>query len=134
MMKSRALILTLCLCFVMTFGQCTCNPVATAANSDLFPFLRDDLAVSCCQCLAISTTQVPSDLFLCPNQDAGSLQSNPDGLEASALNESCLCGIDAAECRQALNNGEELLLQSTCVQENGPCEADCNGILAFPQP
>lgn len=134
MMSMRFIRIFWCIVFVLGFGQCTCNPVATAANSDLLPFLRDDLAVNCCQCLATSTTQVPNSLFLCPETDAGLENGTTEDPEASALQVGCLCGSDAAECRQALNDGEELLLQGTCVQENGPCELECNGILAFPQP
>jgi hypothetical protein len=118
----------------MVFGgiRCTCNPVATSANSDFFSFLRDDLALACCNCLASATIDVPDRLFQCQTGDGGILSDGGQGQGADLQESTCLCGEDATSCRELLNNGGELALQGACVQENGPCGIECDGVLAYP--
>jgi hypothetical protein len=124
----------ICFLIALPWGivQCTCNPLAAGAGSELLSFLRDDLAVDCCNCLARESTVVASTVLLCPQSDAG---TNPDSgqiVSSASLTSPCLCGDDASSCREILNEGGELTLQGSCVQENGPCASACDGILAYP--
>jgi len=107
-----------------------CDPTAALTQTPLFGELRDDLIAECCNCL--------SDKWIIPESESGVCPDGTPGIPSR-----CLCGSDAATCREQLSAEKTVTLLGACVYdearfdggtvEPGPCADACRGVLAFPE-
>ena len=109
---------------------CTCSPGAIAAESPAFAYFRDDFVQGCCNCLSRESVVVKDPDAACPEAlaDAAVDGGEPRG----PIETSCLCGDDAASCREKLNAGDAISVVGLCVDRDTACQAACDGVLAYP--
>ncbi len=132
-----------------------CQPRGVLTQSQVFDFVRDDLASACCNCLASSHQSVPHPAFVCPGAlpddihlarvDGGYLDDGTEPPPDLVLDTPCLCGTDtsAGTCRARLSRGGDedlpgdagpayIDIVGLCVDVAGVCHAECDGVLAYP--
>lgn len=87
------------------------------ANLDWFGW-REDLITECCTCLADADT--PDENETCT---------------ADATATECLCGIAGSQCvAELLAEGTGgIRVVGACTQVDGPCFAQCEGVLVYPE-
>ncbi len=109
------LLLLLCL-LASTFFGLGCSR-EDQANLDWFGW-RETLVTECCTCLAESET---------PDAD--------ETCTADATATECLCGLAGSQCvAELLAEGTGgIRMVGACTQADGPCFAECEGVLVYPE-
>lgn len=102
----------------------SCDWRRIVLESELAPGVRDEIVRECCDCLAHGEVVLEEDA--CGGD-------RPAEEDAESSPSPCLCGLEGEACFEALSTGEVVMVVGGCTASGGPCEAACDGVLAYPQ-
>jgi hypothetical protein len=106
-----------------------CDVRELLLDSDLFPGTREAAALECCTCLLEEVAPVGGDRCT-TSGDAGP----PVLVDGGEARSPCLCDEHTPDsCATLLGGGGPILVVGLCVAEQGPCAAECDSVLAFPE-
>jgi hypothetical protein len=115
-----------------------CDPSTSISRLGVFAFARNGMLAECCNCLASEEVYVADPMNACPEVDTDVADdggcADGDSCAVPKIYTPCMCTYDANACRARLSRDLAVPVVGLCVDEGGPCESACGGVLAYPEP